>query len=281
MNNELPKFDLPVDFVVTDEIPVTLLQKYALFPCKIKACLFVLCTCGEVRATVNLSKQTIHAGDFVTLMPNSFIQIEHISDDIRLYVVGFSGEFMMHSNYLKVVVNDFYSIIQHPSLPLPPRVARLYEQAYRLMLRVSAVSRVENTPEILSPLLSLCLHTCIRLYKHYLPLWDNEVSRDQEICREFIVMLMQHYAHEHSVAFYAKSCGVTLPHFCAAVKRASGHTALTLINHVLIMNAKERLFTTRKPVKEIAFELGFNTPSHFNRFFREHTGLTPQEYRGK
>ena len=163
MNNELPKFDLPVDFVVTDEIPVTLLQKYALFPCKIKACLFVLCTCGEVRATVNLSKQTIHAGDFVTLMPNSFIQIEHISDDIRLYVVGFSGEFMMHSNYLKVVVNDFYSIIQHPSLPLPPRVARLYEQAYRLMLRVSAVSRVENTPEILSPLLSLCLHTCIRL----------------------------------------------------------------------------------------------------------------------
>ena len=204
-DHELPKFDLPVDFVATDEIPVTLLQNYARFPCKIKACLFVLCTTGEVRATVNLRKQTIRAGDFVTLLPGSFIQIETISDDIHLYMAGFSSEFMARSNYLKQVVDYYYNIIQYPSLPLPPRIARLY----------------------------------------------------------------------------ADACGVTLPHFCSAVKRGSGHTALTLINNVLIMHAKEQLSTTRKPVKEIAFALGFANPSHFNRFFREHTGVTPQAYRGK
>ena len=33
-NHELPKFDLPIDFVVTDEIPVALLQNYARFPCR-------------------------------------------------------------------------------------------------------------------------------------------------------------------------------------------------------------------------------------------------------
>lgn len=281
MAQELPKFDLPIDFVVTDEIPVALLQTYGRFPCKIKACLFVLCTQGEVQATVNLTKQTISAGDFVTLMPNSFIQIETISDDIRLYVMGFSGEFMARSNYLKLVVDDFYSIIQHPSLTLPPRIVKLYEQAFRLMLHSSSISHVENNHEVLSPLLSLCLQTCLRLYRHYMPRWNKKLNRDKEITREFIVQLLQHYNREHSVAFYAKACGVTLPHFCSAVRRASGHTALALINHVLIMNAKERLYTTRKPVKEIAFELGFNNPSHFNRFFREHTGLTPLEYRNK
>lgn len=280
-DHELPKFDLPVDFVATDEIPVTLLQNYARFPCKIKACLFVLCTTGEVRATVNLRKQTIRAGDFVTLLPGSFIQIEAISDDIHLYMAGFSSEFMARSNYLKQVVDYYYNIIQYPSLPLPPRIARLYAEAYRLILHAASFGRMENEREVLTPLLSLCLQTCLRLYKHYTPRWAKEMGRDQEICQEFIMHLLQHYTREHSVAFYADACGVTLPHFCSAVKRGSGHTALTLINNVLIMHAKEQLSTTRKPVKEIAFALGFANPSHFNRFFREHTGVTPQAYRGK
>lgn len=276
---ELPKFDLPTAFVVTDEIPVALLQAYGRFPCKIKACLFILCTRGEVQATVNLSKQTIRAGDFITLLPDSFIQIDTISDDIHLYVTGFSNEFMNRSNYLMQVVEYFYFILQHPSLPLPPRIVRLFEQAYRLMLHVNTFGRLENDREALTPLLSLCLRTCVRLYRHHLPRWNKEANRDKEICREFIIRLMEHYAREHSVAFYAEACGVTVPHFCSAVKRASGYTALTLINHVLVMNAKEQLYTSRRPVKEIAFALGFNNPSHFNRFFREHTGVTPQQYR--
>ena len=278
-NHELPKFDLPIDFVVTDEIPVALLQNYARFPCKIKACLFILCTRGEVRATVNLTHLTIRTGSFITLLPGSFIQVESISSDIHLYVVGYSSEFMARSNYLKLVVDDFHSILQHPALSLPPRITRLYEQAYRLLMRAAAIGRIENDREVLTPLLSLSLQTCLRLYHHYVPRWDGELTRDQEICREFVVLLLHHYAREHTVAFYASACGVTLPHFCSAIKRASGRTALSLINNFLIMNAKELLSTSRKPVKEIAFELGFVNPSHFNRFFREHTGMTPQTYR--
>ena len=45
-NNELPKFDLPIDFVVTDEITGELLNQYGRFPCKIKAGLYIFCTNG-------------------------------------------------------------------------------------------------------------------------------------------------------------------------------------------------------------------------------------------
>ena len=165
-NHELPKFDLPIDFVVTDEIPVALLQNYARFPCKIKACLFILCTRGEIRATVNLTHLTIRTGSFITLLPGSFIQVESISSDIHLYVVGYSSEFMARSNYLKLVVDDFHSILQHPALSLPPRITRLYEQAYRLLMRTAAIGRIENDREVLTPLLSLSLQTCLRLYHH-------------------------------------------------------------------------------------------------------------------
>lgn len=276
---EVPKFDLPTDFFATEEIPVALLQEYSHFPCKIKACLFVLCTQGEVQASVNLSKQTIRQGSFVTILPGSFIQLNKISDDIHLYVAGFSRRFIGQSDFLKHIVPYFHLILQHAVLTLPPRIMRLYEQTYQLLIHTCSFGLLQNNTHALSPILLLCLQTCIKLYDHYLPLLSKEEGRDREICQEFILNMMEHFTKEHSVSFYAKASGVTIQHFCSAIKRASGHTALKLINHFLIMNAKVQLCTTRKPIKEIAFELGFSTPSHFNRFFREHVGITPQQYR--
>ncbi|PBJ15869.1 DNA-binding transcriptional regulator ChbR [Flavobacterium sp. ACN6] len=47
----------------------------------------------------------------------------------------------------------------------------------------------------------------------------------------------------------------------------------------LINLAKERIFYTAKSVSQIAFELGFKYPQHFNRMFKKNTGFTPIEYR--
>jgi len=47
----------------------------------------------------------------------------------------------------------------------------------------------------------------------------------------------------------------------------------------LINLAKERIFDTNKSISQIAFELGFKYPQHFNRMFKKNTGYTPIEYR--
>lgn len=276
---ELPKFDLPTNFVVTDDIPVSLLQRYGLFPCKIKACLFVLCTAGSVEATVNLSRRTIHAGDFVTLLPDSFIQVRQVSDDMKLCVAGFSSEFMSRSNYLKTVVDHFYSIMQYPALSLPQRLVDMSVDSYKLLVRSYALGGLEHNLEILSSILNIFLQTCKGFYKHYIPKAEQAANRDREICRKFILLLTQHCPQEHNVNFYAKCCRITPQHFSTVVKRVTGKTPLEMINGLLIINAKERLYTTNKPIKEIAFAMGFSNPSHFNRFFKEHTGTTPQQYR--
>ena len=53
-NESFPKFDLPVDFIADDSITGDILNYYGNFPCKIKAGVFMLCTEGMVRATINL-----------------------------------------------------------------------------------------------------------------------------------------------------------------------------------------------------------------------------------
>ena len=42
---------------------------------------------------------------------------------------------------------------------------------------------------------------------------------------------------------------------------------------------RERIFDRSKPLSEIAYELGFKSPQHFTRMFKNETGQTPNEYR--
>ena len=79
MEDNIPKFDIPLDFIVGDSITGEILNQYGRFPCKIKAGVFVLCVQGSVQATVNLTKFIIKPNDFITLPPGCFIQIHEVS----------------------------------------------------------------------------------------------------------------------------------------------------------------------------------------------------------
>ena len=110
---------------------------------------------------------------------------------------------------------------------------------------------------------------------------SESITRERELYQRFIQLLMANYTQEHEVTFYAKKCGVTPAHFSNAIRKASGHSPLMIITGIIIMNAKAQLKSTRIPIKEVAFSLGFNNLSFFNKYFRKHVGMTPQEYREK
>ena len=89
------------------------------------------------------------------------------------------------------------------------------------------------------------------------------------------------YVQGDVFAVVLDKCGVTPAHFSSTIRKASGHSPLVIITGMIIMNAKAQLKSTRLPVKEIAFSLGFSNLSFFNKYFRKHVGMTPQEYREK
>jgi AraC family transcriptional regulator, transcriptional activator of pobA len=47
----------------------------------------------------------------------------------------------------------------------------------------------------------------------------------------------------------------------------------------VLTEAKRQLVFTNQPIHEIAYDLTFADPSHFARFFRKHTGISPQAFR--
>ena len=279
IDDALPKFDLPVDFVTDDSITGDILNQYGRFPCHIKAGVFVLCTRGTVRATINLSEYTITHNDFVTVLPGSFIQIHEVSSDTRVCFAGFSSEFISRVSYVETYLDFLPMIWDNPTMTLQEEVAQLYRNAFSLLIRAYSLPNTLDNKEILMSIFTIFFQGVGELYKRCKPTTNEPIKREHELYRQFIQLLMTHYTQEHEVSFYAKKCGVTPAHFSGAIRKASGHSPLAIITGIIIMNAKAQLKSTRLPVKEIAFSLGFNNLSFFNKYFRKHVKMTPQEYR--
>lgn len=279
IEQDIPKFDLPVDFIVDDSITGDILNNYGRFPCKIKAGLFVLCMQGTLRATINLSEYTIKQFDFITLMPNSFIQIHEVSADVRLYVAGFSSSFMSSVNFIKSTMNYFPVIIENPIVSLPENAAKLYQDTYSVFIRACSFPNILANKEILKSILTIFIQSAAGLYKKHTEWKSLSRTRGNEIYREFIQLVMKYYTKERQVSFYAERMGISLAHFCTSIKDTTGRTPLEIITSIVIMDAKAHLKSTDLSVKMIAFALGFSNFSFFNKYFKQHVGITPLEYR--
>ena len=71
---ELPKIDLPEEWLIGTGVNKELLKLYTNFPYRLKSEIFVLCMDGEIEASVNLNRIRVRANDFVTIMPGSILQ---------------------------------------------------------------------------------------------------------------------------------------------------------------------------------------------------------------
>jgi len=92
-------------------------------------------------------------------------------------------------------------------------------------------------------------------------------------------LLDRHFRHERLISFYAEKLNMTSDRLNDHVKRATGVTAGHLIRQRVLTEAKRQLVFTNQAIHEIAYDLAFSDPSHFTRFFRKQTGMTPQAFR--
>jgi len=72
---------------------------------------------------------------------------------------------------------------------------------------------------------------------------------------------------------------ITKPYLIRLFKREFGTSPVQYVNKKKVEKAQLLLFTTDKPIKEVAYALGFSDHSYFIRLFHKLTGMTPLEYR--
>ena len=72
---EFPHVDLPVDLIAWTDVTEDILNIYKQ-SCRLKACIFALCTEGSITVSINLIDTEIKQGDFIILLPGTIIQFQ-------------------------------------------------------------------------------------------------------------------------------------------------------------------------------------------------------------
>jgi AraC family transcriptional regulator, transcriptional activator of pobA len=96
---------------------------------------------------------------------------------------------------------------------------------------------------------------------------------------KFKQLIEEHYVSEKNVSQYAQMLNINPSCLNELSKRTTGITAGELIRNRVIDESKKLLYSTGISGKEIAYQLGFDDPAYFSRFFRKYTGLTLKEFR--
>lgn len=108
--------------------------------------------------------------------------------------------------------------------------------------------------------------------------WQFPEER-MDIIRKFSLLLEENFKEEHKVSFYAAALNKspkTLSNVFALLKQPAPST---LIRNRLVLEAKRYLHYTERSAKEIAYELGFESPAHFSRFFKQYAGTNISIFR--
>lgn len=103
--------------------------------------------------------------------------------------------------------------------------------------------------------------------------------RVRELFNRFMMMLERDYKISRDVNYYAEKMNISSKYLTNIVNQVTGHTPKTIIDQYVILQLKMHLKRTTQSIKEMAWEFHFADVSFFCRYFKKHTGLTPQQIR--
>lgn len=104
-------------------------------------------------------------------------------------------------------------------------------------------------------------------------------SPQLRIITKFKSMLEENFIQHKRVAFYCEQIGITPKRLNHAAQQIVGSTPKSIIDDRVLLESKRLLSYSAESVKEIAYDLGFEEPTNFIKYFRKHTNLTPLQFR--
>lgn len=140
--------------------------------------------------------------------------------------------------------------------------------------------------DMIRNLLQLLIHEGIRLQqKSETPVALASAIRDR-LANEFFVLLNQQFPVDSpeaplkllTPAYFADQLHVHVNHLNSVVKKYTNKTTREIIHDRVISEAKTLLRNTDWNISEIAYALGFEYPSHFNKYFKQSTHQSPLEF---
>lgn len=152
------------------------------------------------------------------------------------------------------------------------KIAREYMQGIDKHTQPLIVSNVE-----------LLLNYCNRFYDRQ---FYTRAKVNSDVVQRFEALLKEYFNQSNlieaglpPVTWFASKLNLSPNYLSDLLQKSTGKSTVEHIHLELVEKAKTLLWSTEESISEIAYELGFEHPSHFTRIFKAKTGKSPSEFR--
>lgn len=102
---------------------------------------------------------------------------------------------------------------------------------------------------------------------------------DTRLLLDFLEILETHYKEERSVGFYIEQLNISLKVLARITQERYKISPKQVINERVMLEMKRQLRGSNRPIKQIAYDLGFGEPTNMVKYFKKYSGHTPSAFR--
>ena len=234
------------------------------------------CRKGKLTLTVDQQQVVLHENEILPLASNQNAKFIQSAEGIA---------FLYNRDFYCILDHDkevgcagllYFGATQIAKIQLDPVHIRKFE----LLLQVfwDEFETEDNIQEdMLRMLLKRLIILCTRLYKAQATI--SHLPDELEVIRKFHILLEQHFKEKQSVSAYAELLNRSPKTLSNLFAKNGENSPLKQIQERMALEAKRLLLFTEKSIKEISYELNFEEVTHFSRFFKRLTRMSPTEFR--
>lgn len=183
------------------------------------------------------------------------------------------------SEFIPETIFQLYSLF-HDQAQMPVREVKCFGRAVTIA-DMMADEMAQPAPDlaVVRQLLGT-LFTLIRsAYRKDHPDTAGLMSGRDETFRNFLQILEENFRQPQDVDFYASQLFMSARNLNLITQSILQQSVSRIIETRKLIEAKNLLLTTDKPISEIGFELGYEEKAYFTRVFKKNSGQTPSEFR--
>lgn len=258
----------------------------------------LICRKGKARLNVNYKDWELYEGAVITLFPNDVVELK-VDGDCKSPETenGDCKSPQTANNFQAEILKYNPSLLREASLQLEqtvysslrkdrcrqdtPVVTNIINGMFSLLKVYFDQSECTCISQLVLCQLKaffIGFHEYLQRNPQYRP---DEVKsyRVRELFNRFMMLLERDYKISRDVNYYAAQMNISSKYLTNIVSLVTGHTPKTIIDQYVILQLKMHLKRTTQSIKEMAWEFHFADVSFFCRYFKKHTGLTPQQIR--